>query len=564
MDISLQPDSTGFPRPASSEKAESHDRLTAPPFSPPTAKDPEQRVQAPASDLDFTVKRLQEEIRERKSAQETLQLLNDELELRVRERTAQLEDLNRRLAMDIQERTRIQASIQRSEERYRQLTESSPDAIFITDREGNLRFVNRTASLMAGESPEALVGRRQEDIFPPEIAAIHRENVRLVINQQPAPMIEEQIVMAGQTHWIDTRLVPLKDESGQITEVLGLTQVITQRKEMENALRESEARLRALLKAMPDLMFILDREGRFLDFHAANSEQMLLTPEQFLDRKVSELLPRSLADKFLQNIHQALVTNQIQVQEYNLVVGGETRHYEARIVAYAQDKACAIVRDISDTRRLEQEILEVCQKERRRLGQDFHDSLGQNLVALAFLSKALRQQLAASGRPETAQAEEIENLANQITGQASGLARGLSPLEPAAEGLMHALRELADNVTQVFNVPCRFVCNQPVLIHEDYIAVHLYYLAQEAVNNAIKHAQPRQIDLSLRNDAGNLILEIADNGLGLPSDVSQRRGLGLRTMAFRARVLGGTLDLHPPPSGGTLVRCSVPNFPSMP
>jgi two-component system CheB/CheR fusion protein len=129
---------------------------------------------------------------------------------------------------------------------------------------------------------------------------------------------------------------------------------------------------------------------------------------------------------------------------------------------------------------------------------------------------------------------------------------------------MRALQEMADNVFQVFSVPCRFDCAQQVLIHEDYIAVHLYYLAKEAVNNAVKHAQPSQIDLSLRSDLGKLVLEIADNGQGLPDDANHRQGLGLRTMAFRARILGGNLELKSAPGGGTLIHCSIPYPPFAP
>jgi PAS domain S-box-containing protein len=364
--------------------------------------------------------------------------------------------------------------------------------------------------------------------------------------------------MGGRQHWIDTRLVPLEDEQGRIVEVLGISRVITARKEMEQALRENEARHHALLKAIPDLMFLNDRNGVFIDYQAKTPEVLLVPPDGFLGRTLPEVLPPHVAEALQAAIHRALDSKEIQVQEYALNVRGRNLHFEARLVACDPNRVCTIVRDISERRRLEEEILEISQRERRRLGRDFHDSLGQNLVGLTYLSKALRQKLESRGLAEAADAQEIENLAHQITHQARRLARGLSPIEPSAEGLMHALQEMADNTGKIFNLSCQFQCNQPVLVHSDFTAVHLYYIAQEAVNNALKHSQPNRITIALTMDSHHLILSVVNDGLGLKAPEPTHPGLGLRTMAYRARSLGGTLEFTNQPDGGFQVRCLLP------
>jgi PAS domain S-box-containing protein len=526
-------------------------------------KPPHQRQRphnpSPAQDLSHTIETLEREIGERRRAEAELQRLNAELEDRVQKRTLQLEELNRKLAQDLQERLRVQAVIQKSEERYRRLTESSPDAIFITNQQGALLFVNQTCATMAGLPPDQLVGKQQEDIFPPEIAQAHRHNIEQVFNRHRPPTLEECITLGGRQHWIDTRLVPLEDEHGRIVEVLGISRVITVRKEMEKALRENEARHHALLKAIPDLMFLNDRTGIFIDYQAKAPENLLVPPDGFLGRTLHEVLPSHIAEALQAAIHRALDSQEIQVQEYALNVRGQSLYFEARIVACDHNRVCTIVRDISERRRLEEEILEISQRERRRLGQDFHDSLGQNLVGLTYLSKALRQKLESRGVPEAAaDAREIENLAHQITHQARRLARGLSPLEPTAEGLMHALQEMADHTAKIFNLPCHFQCNPPVLVHSDFTAIHLYYIAQEAVNNAVKHGHPSRITIALDLDPHHLTLTVSNDGLGLNPATPSPPGLGLRTMAHRARSLGGTLEFSNQPAGGTRVRCVVP------
>ena len=175
-------------------------------------------------------------------------------------------------------------------------------------------------------------------------------------------------------------------------------------------------------------------------------------------------------------------------------------------------------RDISDRRRLEAELLQVTQDERRRIGQDLHDTLGQNLTGIAFLVKSIQKSLRDRGDDRSLHtAREIEDLANQTTVLARSLAQGLCPVEPTADGLMGSLEEMARNVTELFGIDCQFRCRQPVLISSDVVAAHLYYIAQEAVNNAIKHGKAGWIVIGLIHSSRDdrVRLSVKDDGAGL-------------------------------------------------
>ena len=225
-------------------------------------------------------------------------------------------------------------------------------------------------------------------------------------------------------------------------------------------------------------------------------------------------------------------------------------------------------RDITERVNLEREILEISEREHRRIAQDLHDGLGQLLVGTAYLGSTLRQELAAKSLPEVRQVDRLLRSLDEAIGQTRSLARGLHPVKPETNGLMAALRELASRTKTLFNVGCRFTCRQPVLIDDNTTATHLYRIAQEAVTNAIKHGKPGLIQISLTRTPGRINLAVKDNGVGLPTTAAKKTRHGLAHHALPAGTIGGSLAIQKKAGGGTTVVCSVhqpaeglPNYP---
>jgi len=218
-----------------------------------------------------------------------------------------------------------------------------------------------------------------------------------------------------------------------------------------------------------------------------------------------------------------------------------------------------LLQEIDERRRLERDILAISEREQRRIGQELHDSLGQQLTGTAIMIKALEQRLKAKSPQESARAQEIGRLLNQAAEQTRRLAKGLHPVSLDTAGLMSALQELAVNTQQLFGVHCTFDCDEPVPINDAAVAVHLYRIAQEAVTNAIKHGRAENIAMSLIPKRNMPILTVKSDGLDFPEAPVKNKGMGLQIMSYRAEMIGAALDVRRATKGGTIVTCAFPD-----
>ncbi len=224
-------------------------------------------------------------------------------------------------------------------------------------------------------------------------------------------------------------------------------------------------------------------------------------------------------------------------------------------------RTVALTEEIAERDRLEKEVLEISEREQRRIGHDLHDGLGQHLTATALASQVLGNHLAARQLdPESAEADRIVELIEQSIELTRNLARGLSPVVVETEGLSVALAELATHTTAQFYLPCELDCRGDLSHIDPATAMHLYRIVQESISNAVRHGRASRVNIALAEsgDAARLTLTIRDNGTGLPPTHARRQGgQGLRIMAHRARMIGATLDISPAPGGGTVVRCAL-------
>jgi two-component system CheB/CheR fusion protein len=206
---------------------------------------------------------------------------------------------------------------------------------------------------------------------------------------------------------------------------------------------------------------------------------------------------------------------------------------------------------------MERRLAEQAEQERRRIGQALHDNLGQQMSALSMLASNVQQQLQEQSWPEPERMSQLVHVIEDAKTHVRALSQGLLPVGIDAEGLMNALRELTAHSEQMFGVACIFDCQQPVRIDDSTTATHLYHIAQEALNNAARHAQPEQIFVRLQNGDG-ITLQVRDDGIGMPTDLPTASGRGLQIMRYRAVLIGATLSVMPAEGGGTVVTCSLP------
>jgi signal transduction histidine kinase len=222
------------------------------------------------------------------------------------------------------------------------------------------------------------------------------------------------------------------------------------------------------------------------------------------------------------------------------------------------------IETLERTQALERQILRTTEREQQRIGRDLHDGLGPQLAAIRYAATFLANQLRQRGRPEAAKAEQLCQLTGDAGSLARDLARGIFPVQMDGVGLATALKDLAGTTSQLTRIPVSFFEMGEVIVADPEAGMHLYRIAQEAVNNAVKHGDAKKITIALNQCENSLRLTVADDGKGMAPSPGGTRGMGLDSMRYRARVLGDELKIDSQPGEGTIVSCEMPNPPPRP
>jgi len=218
-----------------------------------------------------------------------------------------------------------------------------------------------------------------------------------------------------------------------------------------------------------------------------------------------------------------------------------------------------VIRDITEEKMLEREVLEISSTERKKIGNDLHDGLGQILTGISFMSSALINNLASSKHPSLNIAENIESQAKKAISMMKDILRGLCPVTEDPDGLTMALENLASTVTCIYRIKCTFSSRSCVQVDNYDVSNNLYLIAREAVTNAIKHSGGTAIEISLESVEDGLALKITDNGIGFSEKMNNYNSLGqgLRTMKYRVSLLGGDIEFISEANNGTGTTVSV-------
>ncbi len=345
------------------------------------------------------------------------------------------------------------------------------------------------------------------------------------------------------------------------------THTRAQRRQTASALRDSAERLRAILETAVEGIITIDERGIIESFNQAAEQIFGYKAKEVIGKNVSLLMPSPHREQ-----HDAYIGNYLRTGHAKIIgIGREIVARRKNGTVFPMDLSVSevrladrrlftgFIRDITERKRLEKEILEISEREQRRIGQDLHDGLCQHLAGIELMSQVLEQKLARRSKDAAARAGDIAKNVREAIRHTRLLARGLSPVTLESEGLMSALQELALNTQKIFGVTCRFDCDPPVLVRDYPTATHLFRLAQEAVSNAIKHGKAKRILIRLKDEGGRITLSIVDSGLGFPVKIPKSKGMGLRIMQSRAGMIGGTLAIERNAVGGASVTVMAPN-----
>jgi PAS domain S-box-containing protein len=364
----------------------------------------------------------------------------------------------------------------------------------------------------------------------------------------------------GQEVWLDLRAVPVTDRDGHLAALSGIAIDITERKRAEQELLTSEQRLQAILNTAADAIITIDRSGIIQSVNAAAERMFGYAAAEMVGQNVNMLMVSPYREA-----HDGYIARYLRTKDKRII--GTSREVNARRKdgsVFPTDLTVSeiehlglftgIHRDLTERKQLERDVVQAASLEQRRIGQDLHDSVGQELTALNILTRDLADTM--RSHPDSA-SQLLERMAHGLQRcqrELRAVMRGLLPVAVDAQGLMAALADLADRTLYEAKVTCTFECPAPVAVADNLVATHLYLIAQEATLNAVKHARPRSIRISLTSDHV-LTLRVQDDGIGMPQILFDGQGLGLRIMHNRAAIIGATLTIGPAEPKGTAVTC---------
>lgn len=403
----------------------------------------------------------------------------------------------------------------------------------------------------------------QEDSkYVPFLDIAHKASYRAV---QSTPLIGADGKTLGiiSTHWNEPYCLAEQDMY-RLDLYARQAAGFIERCRFDELIEDRELRLRAILDTVPDSIITINRRGFIEQVNQATERKFGYPAQLLIGENISMLMPdalRQVHDQYLERVERLKTSKVLGVSRELVAEKRDGTRFPVRISVGQIDHLglfTGVIEDISERVELQRQILLAAAEESRRIGQELHDNLQQQLTGLGLLAQTLADGLTQEGIPQSSLARRLAEGIDTATHQTHQLARGLIPVDIEANGLEAALADLARNITELYGIACIFRSSGEVSLKDNATATHLYRITQEAINNAVKHAEATEIRITLEARGRKVELEISDNGKGLPEDQEQSTGFGLKIMRYRASMIGAHLHVTGDRSRGTSVFCEVP------
>jgi signal transduction histidine kinase len=354
-------------------------------------------------------------------------------------------------------------------------------------------------------------------------------------------------VLVGELDWVAARTREAQERTAA---------------ELRATAASAEARSSAILKAVPDLMFVFLRDGTFVDYYARDPKLLFVPPDAFLGRTVRDVMPAPLAGVIMDACERAWHSDDPIVVEYELPLG-EPRFFETRIVAAGADRLLSIVRDVTDRKRASDLIRDLAGRliarqevERQRMARELHDDLCQRLVALNIEVSRIAARV--DSEQVRDRLRELSAQVSEIAVDVSHMAYELHPSRLRTVGLIAALRALCDETSKQRGVEVTFTHDAILPVVDANVSLCLYRIVQEALHNVVRHSRARDAKVSVTCNESDIALEVVDSGIGFDPAHVRQAGLGIVSMRERAAILDGQLTIEAGAVRGTRIAVRIP------
>ncbi len=446
--------------------------------------------------------------------------------------------------------------------------DNSDDAIIGATLDGKIASWNKAAQNIFGYAFDEVVGCDLSILSPPYRPDEFDQLLILIKQNEVIAHYEtEGVDKKGEIHNLSMTISPLVDEHDSIIGCSIIARDLTDVKRTKEKLKKGLDIIQNLEDIAPAYFITLSEEGSILTCNKA-----MLHATGF---STSQVIGKSCCDIFIPHVGQRSFRSQLSTMKRTRTTRIfespiNTKSGEERIVQWHArpvytnndfDYFMCIGIDITEKKQLEKKILQANLEERNRIARDLHDGLGQHLAGIIFKTEMLRLKIKNDFPQEAEEIAEIQNMVHQAIEQTRLIARGLSPVDVSNKGLLSSLHEMIADINKNFAIRAIVEWNITSNIDETIDTVHVYYIIREALNNAVKHASPKNIAIMLSEDNEYYYVKVMDDGKGIPDDVDLSKGMGMHSMQYRAWIINASFQVQNNKNGGTLVQCSIPKSP---
>lgn len=471
--------------------------------------------------------------------------------------------------LDITDRKLAEAALRDAHERLELVITGAGAAIWDWDlRSGNVNYSARWKALHGfdSEEPSGSLAERLERIHPDDQARV-QASLQAHLEGQTSSFAELYRTrhLNGSWIWVADRGMVRRDGEGMPLRMTGAEVDVTALRQAEEIVREREARLSAILNTVADAVITIGQDSTILTANPAAEQMFGYRESEMVGRNVRLLMPESYREEHESYVAQwpapSLTRHGAGREVMGIRKDGTEFPIEVAVSAVPEMRIfTGIIRDISNRKELESQVLRASENERQRVAADLHDGVCQDLIAASCTAKGLQTQLLKQGNGLAAQAGQLADALSQAAAQTRLIARGMSPVVSGGPGLMDALQELAARTTHTYQLRCQLECRPAVSGIDSFVGMQLYLIAQEAVRNAVSHSRAQQIDINFSQSASEIRLSVSDNGCGFSPQAISGSGFGLRGMRYRASLMRGRISIERRRQGGTRVICRIPKL----
>ncbi|GEM_PF-4755649 len=467
------------------------------------------------------------------------------------------------------EHQRRGVEIERSRAQLRDILDGLQVFVSLATIDGVMVEINRAGLVAAGVDAGELIGRRMTEAEPFAYSPAVRERLEAALQRVARGEIvryDDTLQFAGPRHMmLDLTFAPLRDASGRTSHIVASAVDISARAQLEARLQSESERNRLFLRSASDGVHILDDAGRVVEVSDSFGSLLGYRPDEMIGMHPSQWDARLGREQIESMVRRLVAGERLRFETVHRRKDGSQVSVEVFCNGFAirgQHFAYCSARDLTEIKQLQRELLGAVASEQRRLGQELHDGLGQELTGATLIARALATRAERSQLPFAANLGDLADLISRCIVGTRRIVRGLSPLTDVGGDLAAALAELA-STSAGGTVDVHFTdrIEAPIGLSVEARG-HLFRIAQEAVQNALKHAGAHRIDISLETTAAEIVLKVEDDGIGLPVTPAGGSGYGMRTMRYRADAIGARLTLEARSGGGTVVACMIAQAPA--